>query len=1215
MTNAFDSMDLNKAYEIAGGYETADNVTFEKALAMVRADDAYFAEELRVAHEAELSLKAKQEKEEQITADAEEALKNAEFLKKEFEDKQLKEQFFADEEIKEAENNTVIYDINPKTKERFELEGNEKHAHFEMLFEKAKLDVWREKAGDKEFAQFNQKEKKKSLFAAIKSSFLGTVAHLRTSAQLENEAHEAARAIECDNKNFFAKQAGSMLSKLQKAFDFKSRINVSANSVIAACVESEKKTHQFAKKFADLAKRTTGKKKEYFAKVSVLTHQVKDAFKTQAKALWGQRYEIMANLRDKAPKIVTDLAATAVLVGATAASAPWLGGAVIGYGAYKAASAWVWPIVTHARKEARLAGKDDNTTKMKFWDRLKQSANTVVGTKAYMKEAAWGSAAGLIGLGAVGATAAVGSSALLQKSVQSLSSTAVYTANSLIHTIKKIREKDSNLLSKGLAVASTAVMAYVLTSCGEHANDTLRMPQPNSELSPENISSSADSVISVNENTGTVAPRSVEPINIPENWESDMGITEAQWTRLQSFWGSKEKYDYFYNRITDDMLKDDGIFAGKTREQVLFQYERLSSWDLTQHKEYISRLDAFFECGETLSNEDAQVLNDVLPNGAIRDINGTLNVQITGRDIECGEEAILHSVSTERPDVHPVSAPENTPEQPEAQFTLVDGGSANIDITDGSHPQQTGFVKYQYKNDGNGNVTYLSDGQVVSDEEIANISLDNKNPNVALRSSDGFKITSEGFRNSADNGGFEEITTEELNQNNSVVADVYASSPSEQIFTLEKSGEGVINVNNDTHSVVSEGFRNGADNGGFEEITTEELNQSNSVVADVYASSPSEPIFTVEKGSEVIINVNDDTHSVVSDDFSINTSVDGGNIGIDQIVANSDDVATGTPAADNVPERGGYMNTGLTEKQYHRMETFFKDQFGENAFEAYMEKISDDMRAKGGIFEGLSKAQSLYSVQQMIAWSNDQHGAFAEEITSMVEYLKDGCKENLTISESSAIKSIIDRVNENGTINGVIGDKPAVVRYFQANACSEPGTYHVDEVANSGTTHPFGEGFKRFFKKIITPAEKPFTIGEEGSATIVLETAEPKIIGFAVYDYKNEDGNGFNILGKNGDISQEELAERLKDVKIKNPDVAITAQGFRRGDDPFEEVTAADLSSLGYSSQTPEADTVDLTDEKLTDSARQAVRAAGRDPDKITNQNLIYWINKTHEGK
>ena len=146
----------------------------------------------------------------------------------------------------------------------------------------------------------------------------------------------------------------------------------------------------------------------------------------------------------------------------------------------------------------------------------------------------------------------------------------------------------------------------------------------------------------------------------------------------------------------------------------------------------------------------------------------------------------------------------------------------------------------------------------------------------------------------------------------------------------------------------------------------------------------------------------------------------------EQIVSDSDDIAKGTPAADNVPERGGYMNTGLTEAQYHRLETFFKDQFGENAFDALMDKIPDEMRAKGGVFEGLSKAQSLFAVQQMVAWSNDQHGEFSQEITAMMEYLKDGCKDTLTVEESTAIKKIMDDVNENGTIDGYIFSYPAV---------------------------------------------------------------------------------------------------------------------------------------------------------------------------------------------
>ena len=61
MTNAFDSMDLNTAYEITRGYIEADDEIFAKALEMVNAADARIAEELKAARKAEPSLQAHQD--------------------------------------------------------------------------------------------------------------------------------------------------------------------------------------------------------------------------------------------------------------------------------------------------------------------------------------------------------------------------------------------------------------------------------------------------------------------------------------------------------------------------------------------------------------------------------------------------------------------------------------------------------------------------------------------------------------------------------------------------------------------------------------------------------------------------------------------------------------------------------------------------------------------------------------------------------------------------------------------------------------------------------------------------------------------------------------------------------------------------------------------------------------------------------------------------
>lgn len=1152
MTDAFESMDLNTAYEIAGGYIEADDKTFEKALELVRADDARFAQELKDAREAQRRFAEKQEKEEEITASAEGAMENASFIKSEFDDEQFKQSFFADKEIQKAEKYTPVYDINPETQERFELEGDERHAHFEMLFEKAKLDVWREEAGNKEFSQLDSKKKKNRIFEAVKNSFLGTLAHLRTSAQVENEVPQAAEAVKSDNRNFFAKQAASLFAKVQKAISFDKEVKISSSSVMAACAETEAKTNNFAKRFANLAKKSSGKAKECYSKVSLLTHKFKESFVSKAKVVWGQRYEFMANIRDRAPKIVTDLAATGVLVGATAASAPWLGTAVIAYGAYKATSAWVWPVVTHARKAQRLAKNDEKAPKMSFFKRLKQSANQVVGTKDYYKEAGWGCAAGLLGLGAAGATASLGAGALVQKSFQSLSSTAVYATNSVTNAVKKLREKDGNWWGKGAAVVSAAVMTYVLASCGEHAEDVVRTTQVNGGL--PNLTNPGEPYVqpakvpTAVQETVQAAPVKV---SVPENWEESMGITEKQWTRLQSFWGGEAKYNYFYQKITDDMLKDGGIFAGKTREQVLFEYERLSSWNLPQHQEVIKRMDSFFGCdGEErimLTTEDTKSLNDVMPNGSIRDVEGSACVRTIGRDVNCGEDAIRHDENVDCGCKENVVVNE-TVQQPvsnEPTFTEVTGSKTEITVEQTQVSEQHSSVKVVKANN-------LKPGKILGEADASTIA-----------------------QTQADNV---------------------------EVVIGKGSTEAASATQGDTSDIVI------TDDIEFEEVPGETIyvDKAAAQAAQNVASSSEEISFTEVSGSRIEVHTGD-SEAVVTTHTDAGEHVVAAADGDvkETIIPNSADVEVGTPAADNVPERGGYMNTGLTEKQYHRMETFFKDKFGENAFEDYMNRITDDMRAKGGMFEGLSKAQALYSVQQMTAWSDDQHGAFAKEISTMIEYLKGECKDTITLTESEQIKGIIDKVNENGTIDGVTGTTNKMVKYFQANDCGEAGTYNVQEVAGDAhTTQPSGNKFARFFKKIWNTSPEPVFTEVEGTTRVIeVVHTEEQVVDPNVVVVKANNLRPGKVLG-------ETTADAVSNVEVNNVKVVIGEAPAASASEAAVEGAKERIASKVSKKATETA--TEVPTDKLTKEAEAAIRARGLDPQKV-NPYLYKYINKGQE--
>lgn len=161
-----------------------------------------------------------------------------------------------------------------------------------MLFEKAKLDVWREQAGSKEFHNLKTKIKKKSLFAAVKNSFFK---HGRPPQDICADRTRGSGCRSCRTKrrqvNFFAKQAGSMLSKIQNALNPNKEIKISSSSVMAACAESEARTNKFARKLADLAKKATGKRKNVFQK-PLMTHKAKEAFARKSQTGLGTAVRI-----------------------------------------------------------------------------------------------------------------------------------------------------------------------------------------------------------------------------------------------------------------------------------------------------------------------------------------------------------------------------------------------------------------------------------------------------------------------------------------------------------------------------------------------------------------------------------------------------------------------------------------------------------------------------------------------------------------------------------------------------------------------------------------------------------------------------------------------------------------------------------------------------------------------------------------------------------
>ena len=210
-----------------------------------------------------------------------------------------------------------------------------------------------------------------------------------------------------------------------------------------------------------------------------------------------------------------------------------------------------------------------------------------------------------------------------------------------------------------------------------------------------------------------------------------------------------------------------------------------------------------------------------------------------------------------------------------------------------------------------------------------------------------------------------------------------------------------------------------------------------------------------------------------------------------EIVTDDGSIENGTLAANNVEKRGGYMNTGITERQFHRMENFFKDRYGENSLENFFSKITDDMRAKGGVFEGLSQAQALFSVQQMIAWSNDKTGAFAPQIQTVMCYLQ-GCDEQINPEMFQSVKKVIDAVNVDGSIDGVTGKGNVMVKYFKTDDCGKSGSYGLVAVdGEEKVTTPEANKFVRMYE--LAPEVEEPVAEVQAPAPVVQEVVQDTV--------------------------------------------------------------------------------------------------------------------------
>ncbi|MBR5598721.1 MAG: hypothetical protein IKW39_01635, partial [Alphaproteobacteria bacterium] len=1101
-------------------------------------------------HNAENEI-TKEQEEDNIDVEPEVLAENTEFLYNLLDDddfnKGLDSNLLNDEEIKEAiDNSPIIHNVGDTIET---VDENSRNEHFKMLIEKAKLDTFVELSKNPEFCSKTEEEKKSSLPDEVKMSFLSSLATIRTASQImaESDGNEKTAQTQLEKLANGKYQEDATSYAVSDYADAKV-VNIHSDVIIQACASSQKKAEKFCEKLKSLASGSSDEKKKHYEKAINCINSCKEKFQNGAKAIWNQRYEIAHNLQDSAPKIVTDVVATAALVGATIAGGSVLAPAVFAYGAYKATTSWMWPIVTEARKQARIQEKKYSKKRVNFATQLKEAAKSINSDKKkrkkYLKQAVWGTAAGIVGLGAAGVAAGtVG--ALAARSAQSISSMAIHSVNKVVETVGVLKDKEKSNLSKGITAAvgifGTAVVGSIIASklglgddavnvsgdvaeatkgatrgIGENlgikpdtaettsspfAADTLQAKQV-----AQNIEANAqEAEISCRtgqsglglENTSTVAYKGSADL-----WSEDTGITERQWERLRTIWdqtdnGTKEGktaievYTEFYNRIPDTMLNEGGIFEGMTKEQVLFKYQRLASWNLTDHQETIKKLNKFFNCGESLNlnNNDFDVINSVTKTGAIKDVVGEGNNVVERLETGCNDGVVVINRTVV----------ENVQEE-----TIATNTSSNM-----------------FEHRGQGNNIYLTkdeeasatynkgnslDGEFVKNVEDNKINITAKNVKVLTETQERSSIEI-GSGSKEENFNASSLTSQ--SSSNSVVLGSGSKEENFDIGTLASQS----NANQESSSIT-------LGSGSKEENFDESALTPQGKEADLSAAST----FTNSEDQIVTTEIIDGKKVTTTTSYSV--------------VEGVEDVNEGTRAAGNIVERGGYNYTGLTEKQYNATATFYKNRYGLDAYETFASRITDDMRSKGGVFEGLSVEQSMFAMKQIISWGYGETGQFNQEVDIMFDYLK-GCSGTISVENSTQIKALVDRVCEDGSMIDITGNKPIMARHFEVGNCGETSNL-VTEKAASGVTEDSGDTLNRLFMK-------PNTI--VSTEPIFENLGKGKDINLSVDENLSINKLKGNTINDGSIIKENVSADEIDNIEAKNTDVLVreTRKGVNNG--------------------------------------------------------------------
>ena len=614
------------------------------------------------------------------------------------------------------------------------ITGDDINKYWDSVIESAKMQAVMLRAGDNAFFMKKEEDKRSVLMRDIKNFFTVSLAKVVAGSSYKAPSEKEAAPQYKD----FAKYISAQGKKAEKAISdllaSGKTVKAKTSMLLTDAVEVGNKLTSYTKRWAQKG----------FSRVAETMGGITTKFAEKMKAIWGKRHEVKQAVVEHAKnnkwRLIADTAATGIV--AFTATGGMALPVVAGYALYSAAGSWAWPLVekkTKAIRQAKAKGLD--TKEWEGVNGLKKAFAEIKSDekeyKKYKNRAYTGTAFGIAGAGLVAGVGAYANTAVdkLGYTVARVGSTALRSIGSVTNQFLNYRDVKKDFKEEpsaenraklqqakyglGLGVAIAAVGNWFgfnrLSEASDKAVDvattvaTSTVAVDNAVVTDSasvsfwdkfkglwggNNTSNETPVNFVEKPTEveTVGASEIEPefvpevIEVPEMYNSAMGISEAHWNEMQvkltgiyanqsEIFGfenvsKEEAWFRMYNNLGIAMNENPEMFGEMTKEQVLYKYMKVIEYtervkagpdgflvtklakdglpvygnkDLT---ETMRAMNAMINCGDSVDINIAGKFRGVMDLvdeksgrylGAGHDAGVTYNRYIGGR-VSCGDE-------------------------------------------------------------------------------------------------------------------------------------------------------------------------------------------------------------------------------------------------------------------------------------------------------------------------------------------------------------------------------------------------------------------------------------------------------------------------------------------------------------------------------------------------------------------------------------------------